>query len=480
MIKSIADGASYVMSPVSQGGGETNWKSYTASIDLKYKKYTPYVISNVAYIPGLITDNYTALDKSLFIDSAGSEFFQTSTLTFSAAIGNSIGSAGADPGTTTVSTCYGGYIDLSGKYWITGIDGGTMSITTLTLATAFTFPASASVTNTDISNALQFTTATRIPHAEYSTNGTALFSISQFPGSSTNACLSKATLSTPFDISTRSFSQKLTLTVGLAPNVYNKSDVGFSFSIDGKYLFLWSMGSETVATAGRKIDSLVLSMPWDLSTATFFSSYTSSSGVFFGATTSYLQRFVISPDGTRAVLYTYISSGSVAYAHLISLNTPFDISSIVNTSLHSLVVSGAQNNATVDLNGLYTFYYYAVSAAVLRTGNGSTPFWKSSPKIDLSGITTESGTFTEMYPAPSGNPTLYVDTDTAAGNLDHTTAPQITASNTPALFTRSGGYATKTITYTTTNCDASCIQAKIIANKGIVIEKLNIALNKGA
>lgn len=487
-----ADGATFISDPIAQGGGETNWKKFTPKVYLKYKKYTPLAtISNNVYVAG-ITDDMSSCNKQMFIDSAGNEFFTTNNTSFSY-FSDANCSYGPDPGTVTgwgpANWSTSGDISLTGLKIIQSSNTN-CSIMKATLSTPFVIPASLTFSSVSLSTHLSITNR-NFGCVEFSSDGKYLFlgDDTFTPSDTSGYGVTRLTLATPYDEATVVVGSALVFrpTSTQSPNLYNSTNYGFTVSPCGKYLYLYKRDVSLYTQC--RIDCLVTVTPFNFTSSTLHSSYTnSSSGNYLGTYGGNLsfcgfRKLRISEDGKRIIIvHGYVTSATptgLTYISAATLTTPFNISTLPNFtgSYKGSSTIAFSHNVIISPDGSYIYIYESNSASSLIRATGN--YFTKPPSFSLAGL-SPIGDIVEMYVAGTAIPSMYVDTDTVSGNLDHTTAPQIAASNTPALFTRDGTYATKTITYTETACDASVLQFKITADNKTPIEKITIDLAKAA
>lgn len=486
-LKATADGALYVSDPIAQGGGEANWKQFTPKIYLKAKKYeVDFVLSGTAYVRDL-PDNVTECTRQIFIDTGGNEKVASISGVIPAPAQDGSLAFGSDPGSVTSyspnAVYVGGDISFDGTKLICGYTSACY-VSQGTLATPFTMPATLSLSAVNLTSKLP--SSFSVGCVEYSSNGKYLFLTSDsFSLSNTSGPgLVRLTLTTPYDASTAIAGSALVFrpTVTNSPNLYNTASIAFSVSFCGLYLLLYRFDGASYTTC--YIDCLVTTTPFDFTNATAHSSYVhTTSGNYFGTVAGVVAGFrkiKISPNGKRAIIFVARDAGTdYTYVATADLTTAFDLSTLSAFGNNKTNISiTAVQTPIIAPDGDTVFYYSTVTSSWLKAG--SLNYFTKPASFNVSGITGIVGELEEMYALPATVPSLYIDTDTVAGNLDHTTAPQIAASSTPALFTRDGTYATKTITYTVTPCDASCLQFKIVADKETPIEKITIDLTKEA
>jgi len=127
----------------------------------------------------------------------------------------------------------------------------------------------------------------------------------------TDKDIDEYTLSTPFDLTTGSYSQSGSLTV------FGQLE-GFDITEDGKRLY-------TADGSSSNITQYDLGTAWDISTISFNQFYDAS--VFSGDDgISVAQDVVLKPDGTRMFIMDNDVSGIVNHLETYDLSTPFDIS----------------------------------------------------------------------------------------------------------------------------------------------------------
>lgn len=144
------------------------------------------------------------------------------------------------------------------------------------------------------------------------------------------------TLSTPWDVTTATYTS------------------AFSSSLSGAYsIALSSDGLNMYLSKDTGIFQHTLSTAWDISTATY--SQTSSSSV--------LEEFCFNPDGTKIVYY----QNSLNRLYYANLSTPWDISTINSATQKSGIMSGANMTFSTDGTKFYTLSGYLVYEYHLTT-----------------------------------------------------------------------------------------------------------------
>ncbi|WP_422083634.1 gliding motility-associated C-terminal domain-containing protein [Ulvibacterium sp.] len=152
-------------------------------------------------------------------------------------------------------------------------------------------------------------------------------------------------LSVPFDVSTATYNTDL--------NLSHRSQ-GITFSIDGTKLY-------HTGNSSAGISEYHLSTPYDLSTATFNSRITPSEGLNYDG-------IELNSDGTKMFLLEYNGSDILEYA----LGSPFDITSAIYTDIHTIAGETDPNDFTFNGDGSQLFVLGFSEG--ISVHNLSTPF----------------------------------------------------------------------------------------------------------
>ena len=191
-------------------------------------------------------------------------------------------------------------------------------------------------------------------------------------------------LSTPYDVTTMSSSG-----VSLYAPLQGTNNHGWFFADNGRYIF---MGAPTYV-----MHRYNLSTPYDISTAYNLITRTWGTGFLFSEWTT----GAISEDGLKMVLYKP-TTGFAVY----TLQTPFDITSMINTDYGTTTSASAltpYTNAFMTPNGrdMITYYDDAVASPVIKKISFAEPFNVST----ISETTLVSTTFGGLLGNVSNNGT---------------------------------------------------------------------------
>ena len=145
------------------------------------------------------------------------------------------------------------------------------------------------------------------------------------------------TLSTPWDISTTSYTSK-SFDVGNEES----TPITLFLSIDGKYLYIAGSDNATIY-------QYTLSIPWDISTA----SYTGKS-IYIGDETLHPEKLFFKPDGTILIV-----SGQGGNVYQYTLSTPWDITTASYTGKYTTVKGTTTTGIYIKPDGsiMYTIDY---------------------------------------------------------------------------------------------------------------------------
>ena len=274
------------------------------------------------------------------------------------------------------------------KMFVVGNSNVTADINEYTLSTAY------DVSTASFVDATVATNADRGTGLEFKPDGTKVYVTSN-----TNNRIYQYSLSTAYDASSLSYDNK-----SLDTSSQTTSPRNFVFKSDGTELYL---ASETAT-----IYQYTLSTAWDISTATYTTSFVGSSP----STDNNTMDIVLNADGTKALMLGATFDKIKEY----SLSTAYDISTASATGVEFSVASQELNPyglaATSTGNKLYvigtangTIYQYTTSTSTL---NDSTAYAMSLKVVQDSGA---SG-YTVTWPASVDWPAATAPTLTATAS----------------------------------------------------------------
>lgn len=176
-----------------------------------------------------------------------------------------------------------------------------------------------------------------------------------------NGRMAQYSLSTPWDISTASQTQYISL---IKPN-------WFCFSNDGVYMFYSTED-------WNEIRRYTLSTPRDISTASL------DSGQSLAVPSSFAPNVCVSDDGE----YIYFWIDDTASIYQYELTTPFDLTTATNQKTTSTTTGGM--NVQIKNNGKYLYMAHSISSTPVKQYELSTPYDISSTKTEVGSKTFSS------------------------------------------------------------------------------------------
>ena len=354
------------------------------------------------------------------------------------------------------SGMYDAAVSSDGFHWVstTGTSG---SVKHVEGSNAFSCPASGAQ-----AVALPGYTGSGPNGLAYSYDGTKLYALEH---TLDNPGLLQIPLSTPGDVTTASAPSKKdvslrTLSGDLLSN-QGTSSLNITVSTDGRYLY--------VCENTNWIYQFAFGTKGEIDTLTFVGRLDTTSQ------SPNVRHIHVAPDNRRFIALYFNTSWKVG---LFEFDDPDDISSGftalnighgVGGETSPYAITGSPDGKYIQICGTQEDHF----THLIHSGYP----WDSNFEYYLDG--TVPTIISEIY-RDMQIPTLKVAVADVLGNLNHTTAPTIATASVPALFTRSGGVATKVVDYTPTVIDAGAIQFKLESTGTTHIERLDIELNIGA
>jgi hypothetical protein len=216
----------------------------------------------------------------------------------------------------------------------------TLSGTTLTFGTAFTFSSDtlktgafrpSQITTTSASSSFSVSQGASLVGIKFSSDGTKMYILDN----GTTDTVYQYTLSTAWDVSTASYASK-----SFSVNSQSTSSWDVVFSADGTKMYISSQAPS------YKIYQYTLATAWDVSTA----SYASKS---WDGNSQYPSFFALSADGTKL----YVINNSSLSLYQYALSTAWDISTTAAVGSHTAVITPpsivGSNYMSSSTRGLY-------------------------------------------------------------------------------------------------------------------------------